>query len=138
MRRDEQTVQQCGLARTQKATDDGERQGLLVDGQSNDPQETLTDSTFEKDITSDGNAATSADCIDPKAGYCLAWSDEADTDELALQWGFGWEASMTSVRITRRKDFTVFADKVIKCTVSTKATGASGAFEATRNDYSCD
>ncbi len=105
---------------------------------TNDPQDSLIDSTLEESVTSDGSPATSAVCNEPKAGYCLGWSSEANTDDLSLQGDFGWEASMTSVGITGRKDFSVFADKVIKCTVSTQSTGATGAFEATRSDYSCD
>jgi prepilin-type N-terminal cleavage/methylation domain-containing protein len=105
---------------------------------TNDPQDTLIDSTFEGAVTSDGSPASAADCTDPKAGYCLSWSSDADTDALSLQGDFGWEASMTSVGINGRKDFSAFADKVIKCTVSTQPTGASGTFEGSRSDASCD
>ena len=105
---------------------------------TNDPLDTLVDSTFEGAVTNDGSPASSADCTKSKAGYCLSWSSDADTDALSLQWDFGWEASMTSARVNGRKDFSVYADKVIKCTVTTQSTGASGAFEGSRNDTSCD
>lgn len=105
---------------------------------TNDPEDALIDSTFEGAVTSDGSPAGSADCADPKAGYCLSWSSDADTDALSLQGDFGWEASMTSARINGRKDFSAFADKVIKCTVSSQSSGATGTFESSRNDSSCD
>ncbi len=105
---------------------------------TNDPEDALVDSTFEGAVTSDGSPASSADCADPKAGYCLSWSSDADTDALSLQGDFGWEASMTSARVNGRKDFSAFADKVIKCTVSTQTTGATGTFESSRNDTTCD
>lgn len=105
---------------------------------TNDPQDTLIDSTFEGAVTSDGSPVSSADCVDPKAGYCLSWSSDSSTDAHSLQGDFGWEASMTSMNVNGRKDFAVYADKVIKCTVSTQATGASGTFEATRSDPACE
>jgi prepilin-type N-terminal cleavage/methylation domain-containing protein len=105
---------------------------------TSDPEDALIDSTFELAVSSDGSPAASADCTDPKAGYCLSWSDDADTDALSLQGDFGWEASMTSARVNGRKDFSAFADKVIKCTASSQSSGTSGTFESGSNDPACD
>lgn len=105
---------------------------------TNDPQDALIDSTFELAVSSDGSPSSSADCTDPKAGYCLSWSDEVDTDAQSLKGDFGWEASMTSARINGRKDFSAFTDKVIKCTATSQASGSSGTFESGTNDPACD
>ncbi len=105
---------------------------------TDDPEDSLIDSTFEEAVTSDGNPAAAADCADPKAGYCISWSDDAEADELSLQGDFGWEASMTSAKVNGRKDFAAFADKVIKCTVTTQSSGAVGTFESSRTDSDCD
>ncbi len=103
-----------------------------------DPEDTLIDSTFELAVSSDGSPSSSADCNDPKAGYCLSWSSDADTDDQALLGDFGWEASMTSARVNGRKDFSAFADKVTKCTVSSQASGTTGTFESGFDDPACD
>lgn len=105
---------------------------------TSDPEDTLIDSTFEQAVSSDGSPAASADCADPKAGYCLSWSSDADTDSQALLGDFGWEASMTSARVNGRKDFSAFADKVIKCTVTSQAPGTTGTFESGFDDPACD
>lgn len=105
---------------------------------TNDPEDSLIDSTFEDAVTNDGNPAASADCVNPKAGYCLSWSEDADNDEQGLMGDFGWEASMTSAKVNGRKDFSAFADKVIKCTATTQTSGNSGTFESSRNDPACD
>ena len=89
-------------------------------------------------MVDDGSASAQAACPAPKAGYCLSWSDDAETDALSLQGDFGWEASMTSARVNGRKDFAAFADKVIRCTVTTQNTGAVGTFESSRTDSDCD
>ena len=105
---------------------------------TNDEYDSLIDTTFEYAVVADGSAAGQADCIDPKAGYCLSWSGDADANELSLQGDFGWEASMTSAKVNGRKDFAAFADKVIKCTVTTQNSGAVGTFESSRTDSDCD
>ncbi len=105
---------------------------------TNDEHDSLIDATFEYAVVADGSASGQADCPDPKAGYCLSWSGDAEADELSLQGDFGWEASMTSARINGRKDFAAFADKVIKCTVTTQSSGAVGTFESSRTDSDCD
>lgn len=103
-----------------------------------DPEDTLIDSTFELAVSSDGSPSSSADCVDPKAGYCLSWSNDAGNDSLSLLGNFGWEASMTSARVNGRKDFSTFADKVTKCTVSSQASGTTGTFESGFADPACD
>ena len=103
-----------------------------------DPEDSLIDSTFEEAVINDGSPAASADCVNPKAGYCLSWSDDADNDSQALRGDFGWEASMTSARVNGRKDFSTFADKVTKCTVTSQASGTTGTFESERDDPACD
>ena len=105
---------------------------------TSDPEDALIDSTFEDAVTNDGSPAASADCANPKAGYCLSWSDDADSGTQALRGDFGWEASMTSARVNGRKDFSAFTDKVIKCTVTSQASGANGTFESGSNDRACD
>lgn len=105
---------------------------------TNDPQNALIDSTFELAVSSDGSPASSADCADPKAGYCLSWSDETETDAQSLKGDFGWEASMTSARVNGRKDFSAYADKVIKCTATSQTSGTAGTFESGFADPACD
>ncbi len=134
----------------QDLDDDGERDftnligslgnaGTLRDPSgTNDPEDALLDNTFEDAVINDGSPASSASCTDPKAGYCLAWSSDAENDDLSLVGDFGWEASMTNARVNGRKDFSAFADKVIKCTVTTRNRGESGAFESGRNDPACE
>ena len=77
---------------------------------TNDAQDSLIDSTFEGAVSSDGSPSNSADCNDPKAGYCLSWSDDIATDAQSLKGDFGWEASMTSARVNGKKDFSAFTD----------------------------
>ncbi len=105
---------------------------------TDDELDALIDITFEYAVVEDGSAAGQADCQDPKAGYCLSWSGDAEADELSLQGDFGWEASMTSAKVNGRKDFAAFADKIIKCTVTTQNSGAVGTFESSRTDSDCD
>lgn len=113
--------------------------GTLRDPEgTNNPEDALIDNTFEDAVINDGSPASTADCIDPKAGYCLAWSDDAGNDAQSLLADFGWEASMTSARVNGRKDFSAFADKVIKCSVTTQSAGERGAFESSRSDPDCD
>lgn len=105
----------------------------------------LVDSSFEKaDVNAggdpSGNVPTSADCEGPKAGYCVGWDwadDAGDAPTDPFQ-DFGWGASPTSVNKTGRKDFIVFADGVIRCTVSSETTGAPGTFKAKRGSGGCD
>ncbi len=85
----------------QDLDDDGERDftnligslgtaGTLRDPSgTNDPEDALIDITFETAVINDGSPASSANCTDPKAGYCLAWSSDSETDDLSLVGDFG-------------------------------------------------
>ena len=117
---------------------DGDAGSLRQPGATFDIEEALIDSTFEGAVVNDGSAANSAVCVDPKAGYCLGWSSEADTDPGSLTGDFGWEASVRSSGVTGRRDYSIFVDKVIRCSASTQAKGDRGQFEATRDAPACD
>lgn len=97
----------------------------------------LIDSSFVGAVaTSAGTAA----CNDPKAGYCIQY----DSSDASLNTGdnlddFGWQASMTSYNKTGRRDFSVYGDGAIRCTVSTITTsGTAGVFDAVRTTAGCD
>ncbi len=93
----------------------------------------LVDSTFENVI-----ASGTAICTVPKAGYCVQFASDASTDPKTLQGDFGWQSSMTSANKTGRKDFAIYGDKSIKCTVTTQGLGSPGKFEAVRSTGGCD
>jgi len=106
----------------------------------------LIDNSFVGAITSagDGNAASTADCTDTKAGYCVGWTEDTASPvglndvtpqvSVQLQADFGWEASMASAFKSGRRDFGVWGDGVIRCSVSSQPTsGAAGLFDATRD-----
>ncbi len=117
---------------------DGDAGSLRQPGTTFNSEEALIDSTFEGAVVNDGSAASSADCIDPKAGYCLGWSSEADTDPSSLTGDFGWEASVRTSGVTGRRDYSMFVDKVIRCSTSTQSKGDRGQFESERNSSACD
>lgn len=100
------------------------------------PEDALIDSSFETALTSSGTA----DCADPKAGYCIASDFGGFTANPSGGFNdFGWEASFTSFRKTGRRDFTVYGDGVIRCTVDTSGTsGDLGTFDGDRTDGACD
>lgn len=111
---------------------DPEGTGLDVDA--------LVDSSFVGanivGTTGDGDAST---CDDPKAGYCITGNfDDFTANGSGGFDDFGWETSYTSFRKTGRKDFSVFGDGVIRCTVNTLASGDPGAFFSERSDGACD
>lgn len=105
----------------------------------------LVDSSF---TTGDINGGTvigdgtgdASSCVDPKAGYCLV----GDFTGLVANGSggyddFGWEASMTSFEKTGRRDFSVYGDAAIRCTLSKAASPADpGAFDASRGSPGCD
>ncbi|MER3447345.1 MAG: hypothetical protein C4291_11100 [Candidatus Dadabacteria bacterium] len=94
----------------------------------------LVDDTFEGALSSGGTA----NCISPKAGYCVIYASDAATDAQGLQSDFGWQSSMTSAQRAGRRDFAVYPDKSIRCTLSTQSVGLAGKFEANRNTSGCD
>ena len=91
----------------------------------------LIDSTFEDMET----VGASADCIDPHAGYCLKFTDAVSFS--SLDYDFAWAVSPASVNRTGTLDMVVFADNVIRCTVSTMSTSSEGQFQATRSSLVC-
>ena len=98
-----------------------------------DEVDALIDSSFE-------GADMENTCEDPKAGYCIDWDEEEVTANATtgLFDDFGWQTSMTSFNKTGRRDFSVYGDGAIRCTVSTEATSAKGTFEADRTSPGCD
>ncbi|MGH7889888.1 MAG: hypothetical protein ACRENF_04985, partial [Thermodesulfobacteriota bacterium] len=104
---------------------------------NSDENDALVDSTFEGAVVSDGSPAASATCTTSKAGYCVGWSADIGTDPASLSGDFGWEASMTNADKTGRKDFSIFADKIIKCKPTTQSIGGAGQFESDRTDPGC-
>jgi len=105
---------------------------LRSPGNTGEEEDALIDSSFE-------GADMVNDCGDPKAGYCLQWDAlvEANT-ATGLFDDFGWQASMTSFNKTGRRDFSVYGDGAIRCTVSTVATSEVGTFESVRETAGCD
>jgi len=97
--------------------------------------DSLIDDTFQ-DAVASGNQAN---CINPKTGYCYKFSDEiALSDSGILEADFGWESSMKLVNKTGRKDFIVFSDGTIRCTLSLGATSTFGTYSASRSSSACD
>jgi hypothetical protein len=108
---------------------DPEGTGLEVDA--------LVDSSFDAAVCAAG-ATDGSCCADPKAGYCLTWdsAEVAEGDDLD---DIAWQASMTSYNKTGRRDFSIYGDGAIRCTVSTAgAAGTPGQFEAVRDSAGCD
>jgi len=98
-----------------------------------DEFEALIDSSFDSSVVSSG--VTVSDCADPKAGYCVKFSDEITT--ALLTGDFGWEASPVAVEKTGRYDYVIFADRAMHCTVSTQPDSSHGSFEAQRTSAVC-
>ena len=121
---------------TASINDDGNSLRFPISGGS--VLDSLIDDSYAGLVVNDGGQATSSTCTDPKAGYCLSWTTDFSTDQQVLLGDFGWEASPTSVRKTGRHDFSVYADKQIRCTITTQTTGTPGSFESSRNDPDCD
>ena len=105
---------------------------LRSPGNTGEEEDALIDSSFEGADMVNG-------CTDPKAGYCLQWDDLVVSNQATgLFDDFGWQASMTSFNKTGRRDFSVYGDGAIRCTVSTVATSEVGAFESVRETAGCD
>ena len=106
---------------------------LRSPGDSGEEVDALIDSSFE-------GADMVNNCSDPKAGYCLQWDavEIVVNPTTGLYDDFGWQASMSSFNKTGRRDFSVYGDGAIRCTVSTEATSAPGTFESDRTSPGCD
>ncbi len=109
---------------------DGTANSLRQPGSAFSEEDALIDSSFE--------GADGAGCADPKAGYCIQWDDDVVANAGGDFDDFGWQTSMTSFNKTGRRDFSVYADGAIRCTLSTSAVGSAGTFEADRTDPGCD
>ncbi len=92
--------------------------------------DSLIDSTLRGSVTS----GETANCVKPKAGYCIKFNSSVKD----IESGFGWRASMASPEGTGRRDFAVYGDKSIGCSLSTQTSGSAGIFEANFNSTSCD
>ncbi|MGH7850991.1 MAG: prepilin-type N-terminal cleavage/methylation domain-containing protein [Thermodesulfobacteriota bacterium] len=109
----------------------GTAQSLRDPGGASAEEDALIDSSFED--------AEGAGCTDPKAGYCLQSDFGAFTANGSGGFDdFGWQNSMSSFNKTGRRDFAVYGDGAIRCTLSNSATGAAGTFEAVRTSPGCD
>jgi prepilin-type N-terminal cleavage/methylation domain-containing protein len=96
-------------------------------------EDALIDSTFEKAFDSDN---TSADCNDPKAGYCIKVGDQADFG--STDYDFGWEAGFIAYDKTGRKDFSIYGDGTVRCTLPSLARNAPSNYDASRQSPGCD
>jgi len=105
-------------------------------GSGCDEQDALVDSSFEgatcaaSDCNDDGSA-----CGDKKAGYCIQVASDI---EGSTEFDFGWQASYASFDKTGRKDFSVYGDGAIRCTIGVGAKGDPGAFTSLRTSAGCD
>ena len=102
-------------------------------------EDALIDSSFET-ATCDPDTSSSCtqgdECEDTKAGYCL--SVAADIAG-STQFDFGWEASYAAFDKTGRRDFAVYGDGAIRCTLPGSANkGDAGSFVANRSTPGCD
>ncbi|NIP38413.1 MAG: prepilin-type N-terminal cleavage/methylation domain-containing protein [Candidatus Dadabacteria bacterium] len=105
-----------------------------------DEQDSLIDSSFESyacdPAAGVASCADGSDCADKKAGYCL---DVAEDIAGSTEFDFGWETSYAAFDKTGRKEFAVYGDGAIRCTIDTSdAKGDPGEFLTTRNAPGCD
>lgn len=105
--------------------------------------DSFIDSTFEDAYTGISSGSGNSDCSEPKAGYCLAHNfdslNQINTDNPNGGYqDFIWEASPFIAGINGRKDFLVFADGVIRCTLTSQMTGTSGQFESEITHGACN
>jgi prepilin-type N-terminal cleavage/methylation domain-containing protein len=93
-------------------------------------QTALVDSSFEG--ADDGKGAATVNCKAPKAGYCVTYdSANAPADTNGLFSNFGWQTSMSSFEKVGRKDFSVYGDGVIRCTLDQAgSSGAAGVYSS--------
>lgn len=96
-------------------------------------EDALVDSSFSTAFDSDG---PTANCADPKAGYCIAAGDTADFG--STDFDFGWETGFRAFDKTGRKDFSVYGDGTIRCTLPSLAKGAPSNYDADRESPGCD
>jgi prepilin-type N-terminal cleavage/methylation domain-containing protein len=100
-------------------------------------QTALVDSSFEG--ADDGQAAGTVNCKAPKAGYCITYdTTNAPADTNGLYSNFGWQTSMSSFERVGRKDFSVYTDGVIRCTIDTANLGSPGTYASNIGNKTCD
>ncbi len=102
-----------------------------------DEQDALVDSSFEGATCSNSDCGSEGDaCSDKKAGYCI----QVATDIAgSTEFDFGWQTSYAAFDKTGRKDFSVYGDGAIRCTIDVGATkGAAGGFISDRKSPGCD
>ena len=103
-----------------------------------DEQDALVDSSFDNATCGDDSDCGDVGdlCSDKKAGYCIRVADDIAG---STEFDFGWQTSYASFDKTGRKDFSVYGDGAIRCTVDTTSTkGAAGGFISVRTDPGCD
>jgi prepilin-type N-terminal cleavage/methylation domain-containing protein len=99
-------------------------------------EDALVDSSFETAVDPDGPGDTSANCDDPKAGYCIVGGE--GTDFGSTDFDFGWETGYRAFDKTGRKDFSVYGDGTIRCTLPDANRGEPSAYAASRQSPGCD
>jgi prepilin-type N-terminal cleavage/methylation domain-containing protein len=103
-----------------------------------DEQDALVDSSFEGATCSAATTSfcTFADeCSDKKAGYCIRVADDIAG---STEFDFGWQTSYAAFDKTGRKDFSVYGDGAIRCTIGVDVKGDPGDFTANRTSAGCD
>jgi len=105
-------------------------------GGSCDEQDALVDSSFDNATCSGSVCANGDACGDKKAGYCITVADDITG---STEFDFGWQTSYAAFDKTGRKDFSVYGDGAIRCTIDVGATkGDPGDFLSTRTSPGCD
>jgi len=101
-----------------------------------DEQDALVDSSFEGATCAASNCNNAGDaCSDKKAGYCIQVASDISG---STEFDFGWQTSYASFDKTGRKDFSVYGDGAIRCTVGAGTKGSPGAFTSLRTSAGCD
>ena len=102
-----------------------------------DEQDALVDSSFDNATCPDSNCNNVGDeCSDKKAGYCIQVAEDIAG---STEFDFGWQTSYAAFDKTGRKDFSVYGDGAIRCTIDVTATkGAAGGFTSDRSSPGCD
>jgi prepilin-type N-terminal cleavage/methylation domain-containing protein len=104
-----------------------------------DDTQALIDKSFEGADDGQGSTTVGTTCKTPKAGYCDTWDTAVTTDANGLYSDFGWQSSMSSFEKTGRKDFAVYGDGSIRCTLDTAGTtGTAGKYAAVRATGGCE
>ena len=102
-----------------------------------DEQDALVDSSFDEGNATCTNSVCAAGdlCLDKKAGYCITVADDIAG---STEFDFGWQTSYAAFDKTGRKDFSVYGDGAIRCTIGVGAKGTPGKFTANRTYAGCD